>query len=89
MGGRMSNRDNFAIFRFECNEILVKYSCSKDHVSKEDIEDCAVSYYESDAYDEDSSYEDIVSDIMISFDGVEYEIIDCAYIDMEYCYSQN
>lgn len=89
MGEYMSNKDTFVIFRFECSELLVKYRCSKDYVSKADIEDCAVSYYDSDAYDEDSSYEDIVHDIMTSFDGVEYEIIDCACIDMEYCYSQN
>lgn len=82
-------KEHFAIFRFECGELLVKYTCSKDYVGKDDIDDCATSYYDSDAYDEDNSYEDIVHDIMTSFEGVEYEIIDCNCIDMEYCYNQN
>jgi hypothetical protein len=30
-------KEQFAIFRFECNEILVKYTCSKDYVGKYDI----------------------------------------------------
>lgn len=76
-------KEHFAIFRFECDGLLVKYTCSKDYVSKGDIEDCATSYYYSDAYNEDNSYEDIIHDIMTSFDGVEYEIVNCAYIDME------
>jgi hypothetical protein len=33
--------------------------------------------------------EDIIHDIMTSFDGVEYEIIDSIYIDMEYNYESN
>jgi hypothetical protein len=77
--------ENFVIFRFETSEFIVKYTCSKDNVSKEDIEDCAVSYYGSDAYNEEVFYKDIIHDIMSSFDGVEYEIINAfdKYIDME------
>ena len=82
-------KEQFAIFRFECNEYIVKYICHKDYVGKDDIDDCATSYYDSDAYNEDNSYEDIINDIMSSFDGVEYEIIDSIFIDMEYNYEQN
>ena len=73
----------FAIFKFECAEYIVKYTCSKNYVSQHDIEDCAGSYYGSSAYDEDNSYEDIIHDIMSSFDGVNYKIINFIYIDME------
>lgn len=82
-------KEQFAIFRFECNEYIVKYTCSKDYIGKNDIDDCAISYYNSTAYNEDNSYEDIIHDIMTSFDGVEYEIIDSIYIDMEYNYENN
>ena len=72
-------KEYFAIFRFEQNDFLVKYTCSKDHIVRDDIEDCATSYYDSSAYDENKSCKDIIHDIMTSFDGVEYEIIDTLY----------
>ena len=34
-------KEHFAIFRFNCNEYIVKYTCSKDYVGKDDIDDCA------------------------------------------------
>ena len=48
-------KEQFAIFRFECNEYIVKYICHKDYVGKDDIDDCATSYYDSTAYNEDNS----------------------------------
>ena len=78
-------KEQFVIFRFDNNEFIVKYTCSKNSVSKEDIENCAISYSNSDAYDEEVFYKDIIHDIMSSFDGVEYEIINAfdKYIDMD------
>lgn len=66
----------FAIFRFEQNDFLVKYICSKDHIGRDDIDDLAVSYYNSLTYDKNKPCKDIIHEIMTSFDGVEYEIID-------------
>lgn len=76
-------KEHYAVFRFEGREYVVKYTCSKNEVLKDDIDDCATSYYDSDAYNEDNSYEDIIHDIMSSFEGVVYEIIDAVFIDME------
>lgn len=69
-------KEQFVIFRFESNDILVKYTSSKDYIGRDDIDDCAISYYDSDVYDKNKPCKDIIHDIMTSFDGVEYEIID-------------
>ena len=69
-------KEHFAIFRFEQNDFLVKYTCSKDHIGRDDIDDFAVSYYNSLTYDKNKPCKDIIHEIMSSFDGVEYEIID-------------
>lgn len=72
-------KEHFVIFRFEQNDFLVKYTCSKDHIGRDDIEDYVTSYYDSSAYNKNKSCKDIIHDIMTSFDGVEYEIIDTLY----------
>ena len=72
-------KEQFAIFRFEQNDFFVKYTCSKDYIGRDDIEDCVTSYYDSSAYDKNKPCKDIIHDIMTSFDGVEYEIIDTLY----------
>ena len=78
-------KEQFVIFRFDNNEFIVKYICSKNSVSKEDIENRAISYSNSDAYDEEVFYKDIIHEIMSSFEGIEYEIINAfdKYIDMD------
>ena len=45
----------------------------------------SISYSNSDDYYEEVFYKDIIHDIMSSFDGIEYEIINAfdKYIDMD------
>ena len=78
-------KEQFVIFRFDNNEFIVKYICSKSCVSKEDIENRAISYSNSNDYQEEVFYKDIIHDIMSSFDDIEYEIINAfdKYIDMD------
>lgn len=66
----------FIIFKFTGENILVSYVCKEKEISKYEIEDALSSYLDSDAYDEDSDYETIVDDIMSSFenDGLKYNI---------------
>lgn len=65
---------NFIVFDFSGEYICVKYSCTGDVVTKDDIEDCALSYYDHASY-EGLSYAEKVADIMGSFPGIKYEII--------------
>ena len=51
-------KEQYAIFRFECNEYIVKYICHGEYVGKGEIEDCATSYYDSTAYDEGKDREE-------------------------------
>jgi len=78
-------KEQYVIFRFDNGEFIVKYTCSKKSVSKKNIEKRAISYSNSNAYSEEVFYKDIIHDIMSSFDGVEYEIINAfdKYIDMD------
>ena len=82
-------KEHYIILNFDSYVYVVKYICHKKFVSKNDIEDCAISYFDSDAYDEDNSYEDIINDIMSSFDGVEFEILNTSYIDMQWCHDNS
>ena len=75
--------EKYIIFNFECDTILVKYHCNKEKIFKSDIEDCMMSYLNSTAYNEDNSYDEIVHDVMSSFDGVEYEIINTDWLDVD------
>lgn len=78
-------KEQFVIFRFDNGEFIVKYICSKNSVSKKDIENRAISYSNANAYNEEVFYKDIIHDIMSSFNDVEYEIISAfdKYIDMD------
>ena len=43
-----------------------------------------MNYYHSDNFDDNKSYQDRIHDIMSSLDGIEYEIIDSSYIDVDF-----
>ena len=75
--------EKFAVFNFGVEMYLVKYICTKEYVTKAEIEDAIMSYYDSDAYHEDSSFEEIIVDIMSSFDGVKYKFLNCNVFNME------
>lgn len=70
-------KEKFIMFNFPLQDmILVKYVCNKNDVSKDEIEDAISSYLDSDIYDEDSTFEEIIYDVMSSFDGVDFYMVD-------------
>lgn len=69
-------KENFIMFNFPLQDmILVKYVCNKDVISKDEIEDAMASYLDSSVYDEDSTFEEIICDVMSSFDGVDFYMV--------------
>ena len=78
------NKEYFLIMSFPCFEYIVKYKCNKSFISRDDIENSIMNYYHSDNFDDNKSYQDRIHDIMSSLDGIEYEIIDSSYIDVDF-----
>ena len=66
-----SQTERFAYFDFDFSKFLVKYKSDKD------LGDEINNVIKYQPYDEDKEYEDIVTDVMNSFE-VEWEIIPCS-----------
>lgn len=56
-----------------CCPILVRYRCAKQEVSKDEIEDAISSYWEG--CKEPDTDEQMVEEVMSSFEGLEFEIL--------------
>ena len=80
---RPMEKPYYIVFWFEFGVLVVRYTCEGKFVSKEEIEDAAVSYYDSDAYNEGKSYCEVVEDIMSSFEGLHYTFVPALYLNME------
>ena len=70
---------HFTVFDFEGKRFLVAYKSDKD--LSDELEDAIFSFYYQNC-DDDLDYQDIVNDIMSSF-NVEWQFINHKYIEME------